>query len=80
MSSGKELGAKPEIRDKEGRLLDDPTLVKAGLEVRQVDMYLDLFSHPTNSTETDQGKEEFHTRPRPPLDEYELYPWAIQGQ
>ncbi|KAN0123748.1 hypothetical protein V8E52_002238 [Russula decolorans] len=30
--SGSEVGAKPEIRDKEGRLVDDPTLVKAGLE------------------------------------------------
>jgi hypothetical protein len=30
--TGSEEGAKPEIRDKEGRLVDDPTLVKAGLE------------------------------------------------
>jgi len=30
--SGSEEGAKPEIRDKEGRLVDDPTLVEAGLK------------------------------------------------
>jgi len=30
--TGSEIGDKPEIRDKEGHLVDDPTLVKAGLE------------------------------------------------
>ncbi|KAN0123467.1 hypothetical protein V8E52_002799 [Russula decolorans] len=30
--TGSEAGTKPKIRDKEGRLVDDPTLVKAGLE------------------------------------------------
>ncbi|KAF8498202.1 hypothetical protein F5888DRAFT_1923063 [Russula emetica] len=30
--TGSDEGAKPEIRDKEGHLVDDPTLVKAGLE------------------------------------------------
>jgi len=30
--TGSEVGAKPEIRDKEGRLVDDPTLVRPGLE------------------------------------------------
>ncbi|KAF8495671.1 hypothetical protein F5888DRAFT_1946930, partial [Russula emetica] len=30
--TGSDEGAMPEIRDKEGRLVDDPTLVKAGLE------------------------------------------------
>ncbi|KAN0115583.1 hypothetical protein V8E52_006702 [Russula decolorans] len=30
--TGSDVGAKPVIRDKEGRLVDDPTLVKAGLE------------------------------------------------
>jgi hypothetical protein len=29
-------------------LQDNPTLVKAGLEVRQVDQHLHLFFHPTN--------------------------------
>ncbi|KAF8495185.1 hypothetical protein F5888DRAFT_586749 [Russula emetica] len=47
--TGSEEGAKPEIRDKEGRLVDDPTLVKAGLEVRRVDRHLHLFSHPRMS-------------------------------
>ncbi|KAF8499050.1 hypothetical protein F5888DRAFT_1943614 [Russula emetica] len=30
--TGSDEGAKPEIRDKKGHLVDDPTLVKAGLE------------------------------------------------
>jgi GTPase SAR1 family protein len=64
--TGSEEGAKPVIRDKEGRMVvrgfphisninsqadglqDDPTLVKAGLEVRRIDEHLHLFSRLTN--------------------------------
>jgi hypothetical protein len=46
--TGSEVGAKPVIHGKEGRLVDDPTLVKAGVEVCRADRHFDLFPHPTN--------------------------------
>ncbi|KAI0269576.1 hypothetical protein BGY98DRAFT_1190297, partial [Russula aff. rugulosa BPL654] len=47
-TSTDEEGAKPEIRDKEGRLVDDPTLVKAGLErgMSMIDYEITYLSSP----------------------------------